>query len=55
MPTNSGVPALAGVTRIRTLPSKPGESQLAPRDPRWVGSVVKADPEVENSCTSVVT
>src|SRR5512132_2272262 len=56
MPTNSGGLALAGVTRIRTLPSRLGEySQPTPGDPRWVGSVANAHPEVENSWTPVVT
>jgi hypothetical protein len=56
MPTNSGGRALAGVTRIRTLPSSVGEySQPTPADPSCVGFVASADPAVENVWAPVVT
>jgi hypothetical protein len=48
IPTNSCEPGLAGVTRIRTFPSRPGAySQPTPAEPRSVCSVARADPVVE--------
>ena len=49
MPTNTTASGFAGVTLIRTSPSRLGAySQPVPDDPRSVGTVANADPEVEN-------